>query len=273
VPRHRRIASAVFYGAVLLVLVSVLTGTVTLVLPQPFAAHVSRNSEGYVIVLLLAAWIEFVQPRLPRARAGVLLTLAAAATSFAIGVLLVTGPLPTVVATLNEGFFAVAFLLCWVQAPRPLPWPVWLVPVVAALVPVLLISFDPVVRAAEIIAALVLFPIGLDVVDPGILRPGCRRRLPVVGPWMVALVVLAVGLHVLVRDHPPTDVENVVGFLSRVNEVVIAMFVFHLYFTVLGQAPARSRSGVRTGLVPPDGRSAGTLSWTRPAPRRRTTGG
>jgi hypothetical protein len=212
------------------------------------AEHVSRNSEGYVMALGVAAWIEFVRPALGSVRRTTGVTSAAAVAALAVGVFLLRGPVPGVVGTLNEAFFALAVLVGWLELPRPVPAVAWLLPVGSFLVACLLSSHPAVVAAAEYLAAYVLFPVGLDLVDPGILQARVPTRLPLVLGWMAVLVVLAVTVHVLAPDPLPDGVADVIRYLSRINETVIAVLLVHLYLTVLGMAPARRRPPDRVGV-------------------------
>ncbi len=239
--RHARWARWGFYGLLVLLVLSILTGVLKAVAPAGLAAHLSRNSEGYVMALVLAAWIEFVRPRMGRGPRMVEATVGAAVACLAAGLFLVLGPLPSVVGTLNEGFFALAVLVCWVQLPRPVPKAAWLLPVVAFLTAVLFASHPDVVSAAEYLAAYVIFPIGLDLVDPGILRPGVRTRRPLVLAWMGLLVVFVIVVHVLPGLRLMDGIEDVARFLSRITEALVAMFLTHLYLTLLDMAPARRR--------------------------------
>jgi hypothetical protein len=47
--------------------------------------------------------------------------------------------------------------------------------------------------------------------------------------------------HLLRTPAPQGPGQDLVDFLSRVNEVFIAVFFVHVYFTVLGMAPGRTR--------------------------------
>jgi hypothetical protein len=247
--RHARWVRSGFYGILLLVLLSILTGALEAVVPAGLAGHVSRNSEGYVMVLVLAAWIEFVRPRMGRGPRAVMVTLGAAAACLAIGFYLDLGPLPSVVGTLNEAFFALAVLLCWVQLPRPLPQVAWLLPVVSLLTAVFFASHPDVVAAAEYLAAYVVFPIGLDLVDPGILRRGVPTSRQLVVAWMGLLVVFALVVHELPALHLVDGVEDIAAFLSRITEALVAMFLTHLYLTLLDMAPARRRERAPVGTA------------------------
>lgn len=236
------VTRTVFYGAVVLLLVLIVTGVVTAALPAGVAGQISHNSEGYAILLVLALWIEFARPRIGHDARGWTVAAAAALSSLALAFFMLLGPLPPSLATLNEAFFALPVLILWTQLPRPVPPVLWLLPVVAVLIPAVGDGSDAVIRAAEVLMAFVFFPVAFDVVDRSLLRPGLPVRKPLVVAWMVFIVVLAVSMHAF-RDASPTGfVQGAVDYLSRVNEIFIAVFFIHLYFTILGMAPrARPR--------------------------------
>jgi hypothetical protein len=239
---REHLTRVLFYGAVLLLLVSTVTGLLAALLPEDVATSGAHNSEGYVILLGVAAWIEFVRPRIPPGAWRV--TAAASGTSLAVALVLLLAGLPTPLATLNEAFFALAVLIPWLQLPRPVPRPAFALPLVAAAVPVVLHGDAAVVRADEVLAAFVLFPIALDLVDRGILDPRQPRRLPLVVAWLAGIVVVVLAAHLLRTPAPQGPGQDLVDFLSRVNEVFIAVFFVHVYFTVLGMAPGRTRGSL-----------------------------
>jgi hypothetical protein len=249
VPERARLTRAVFYATVLLLLASIVSGLLPALLPEDVATPGAHNSEGYVILLVLAAWIELVRPRI--APGAWTVTAAASGTSLAVALVLLLGGLPTPLATLNEGFFALAVLIPWLQLPRPVPAPAFALPLVAAAVPVVLHGNDAVVRAAEVLAAFVLFPIALDLVDRSILDPRQPRRLRLLAAWLTGIVVLVLAVHLLRTAEPQNLGQDLVDFLSRLNEVFIAVFFVHVYFTVLGMAPGRTRGSPRVPAEPP----------------------
>ena len=60
----RRFLPPLFYGGVGLALVGSLVPFWSDVLPGPLATRIGHNSEAYLFVLVLAAWIQYVRPRL-----------------------------------------------------------------------------------------------------------------------------------------------------------------------------------------------------------------
>ena len=87
-PRNRRqnVLGWVYYGGLLLLLGAILTMLLGQLLPARLAERIGFNSEGYVMALVLGAWIQTVLPRLtevtrwriPLAAAAVCLALALA---------------------------------------------------------------------------------------------------------------------------------------------------------------------------------------------------
>lgn len=60
----RRVLPVSYDGAVLLLLVLAVAGVTGHVFPHLLARHVSEDSEGWVLALLLPAWLQYVRPRL-----------------------------------------------------------------------------------------------------------------------------------------------------------------------------------------------------------------
>ena len=85
------------------------------IIPEGTEAHVSRNSEGMVALLLLTSWILYVRSR----PAGVspVVTAAVAGGLVLLGVVLLVGDFTSTVRTLNEPCFAMAVLTVYVALP------------------------------------------------------------------------------------------------------------------------------------------------------------
>src|SRR5690349_1588876 len=84
--RGWRIAAAwVYYGGLSVLMILIITKVLKEdILPGTVGRHISNDSEGYVLALVLAAWIEFVRPRLAVRRAEWAVTAAAAVVMFLI---------------------------------------------------------------------------------------------------------------------------------------------------------------------------------------------
>ena len=110
----------IFYGG----LVTIITGILVEIfpfLPGAVADRISQNSEGLLLALIMALWIQFVRPGLSGATRERPITLAAASICLAIGVFLLVTDFPSKYRTLNETFLAAAILIPYVQIRRPLP--------------------------------------------------------------------------------------------------------------------------------------------------------
>lgn len=228
-----RLLTIAYFGALAVLLALILTGTVSTVLPGGLAGQVSRNSEGLLVVLAVSLWIQFVRVR-PMTRPQVLaVALLAAAAWGIVGLVLLFGPAPAQLVTLNESAFALALLLPYLQLRRPLPlWGWLLLPVLAVAIP-LIGGANPVTTdLAEAFGALFLIPLSVDAVDRGILDRSPVSLFRVLA-WMAVLVGVVVALHAFVDFTPVGLFEEVTRYLSRVTEMIIASLMLHTYFSLL----------------------------------------
>src|SRR5215218_5401737 len=167
---RQRLLPIVFYGGLLLVLASILFQWLGRIAPDAISTRVGHNSEGYLAAVVVAGWIQYVRPRLTGHRREWLVTALAAAAALAVGLLLVASDLPSRWRTLNETFLALALLLPYLQLRRPLLRAVPIAIAVALFGS--LVAFEStaaVTDLAETFGILILAPIGLDLVDRGIL--------------------------------------------------------------------------------------------------------
>ena len=242
-------ARAVFYGVTVVVVVGVLAQLFAEVMPDRVASRIAHNSEGFVLALLLALWIEFARPRLAGTAREWPVTLAVAAGCTVLAVLLLQSDLPSRFRTLNETFLASAVVVPYLQLRRPLPARL-AVAASASVLAVIVVAnrTTVVVDLAEALAVLVLVPIGFDLVDRGILDPRAATSPRLRLGWYVGLVVAPIAFSVLEYQ---VGFSGVLGeatrYSVRVTEAFIALFLVELYLAVgLGrvgrEAPAR-RSG------------------------------
>ena len=237
-PRSRRqnVLGWVYYGGLLVLLAAILTMLLGRLLPTRLAERIGFNSEGYVVALVLGAWIQAVLPRLTEVTRW-RITLAAAGACLAIALALYTSELPSRFKTLNESFFALSLILPYLALARPLHrWPRvvsagLLVAVVAG------VAVGPadsaVVLLAETMAALILVPVAFDFVDRGILEPHSTTVTELRYCWYVLLIVvplLVVLLGTDVRDGG--GFHKVLQYLGRVHEAVIGILLVQLYLAV-----------------------------------------
>src|SRR5689334_17422006 len=74
----------VYYGGLCVLVALCASKTLTVLIPGTVGRHVADDSEGYVLALLLPAWIEYIRPRVAGRRSEWVVTAAAAAVMFGI---------------------------------------------------------------------------------------------------------------------------------------------------------------------------------------------
>jgi hypothetical protein len=227
------VGSAVLYGSCVLLILGSTTGFLARSLPTAIGPRLAHNSEAWVLILGLSAWIQFVGPKLKDRRDEWPITALAAVAFFLGGIVMVYASIPVTVATLNEGMFGLALLVPYVQVRRPIPSAVpWLV---AGLVTIVAIAFNGtgvVTDQAETIGFLVLIPIGLDAVDRGILDDVATTRRAVRFAWYSFLVAFPL-LEAVVERHSPHGIAgHAFRYGVRMNESFIAALAISLYFAV-----------------------------------------
>ena len=240
-----------YYGGLALVLALILLQLLDEVLGKRLATHIGHNSEAYLAALVLSAWIQYVRPRLAGRRAEWPTALLVGVIMLVIGIALVQTHLPSRFRTLNEAFIALGILIPYVQARRPLNRIVsYLLPGVVLLL-VLVVGDRGVVRdQAESAAMLILIPIGLDLIDRGILQSDAVTSVRVRWSWYAALVLIPI-VFVALRKGAHVDgwAGNRMLYSQRGLEGYIATFFIEVYFAVfLGWVgrrvtPAHRRSG------------------------------
>lgn len=253
------LSDVAYYGGLLALLTLILIKAIAHVLPGGIAAHVSRNSEGLLVVLVISAGIQFLRPRVtPSVRWRV--AAVAAAGWAVIGCVLRFAPLPSQVQTLNEAAFALVLLLPYVLLPRPLQSWAWLLPIGAVVIPAVAGSTSIVTDLAETFGALVLIPLCVDLVDGGILD-GSAVPLRRVLLWMAFLVVVVLVLQASFDPNPTGLIDQVLRYVSRVIEMFLAAVLLHGFFSVL--RPELRLAQPSPDVVPIEGR--------QPVDRRTST--
>lgn len=235
-----------YYGVLLVAMTTILTDTLGLVLPADLARRIGFNSEGYVLALVLGAYLQF---GLPRLRGSVRWTIAllAAGISLAIALGLFTTDLPSRFKTLNEAFFALAVVLPYVTLTRPLHrWPVLASAAMLAAI-VFGVVTSPgesvVVLLAETFAVLVLTPLAFDIVDRGILDAAARTSAGLRYCWYAGLILIPVVVVLLGNDaRTGGGFGEVLEYVGRTHEAVLGLLLVQLYFAV-----ALRRTGRPTG--------------------------
>lgn len=234
--RRGAVLAALYYGGLVLLLTAILSQTLTAVLPAGLARRIGFNSEGYTLAVLLAAYIQFVLPRLRGSARWVVAPLVAA-TSLAIALGLFNSDLPSRFKTLNETFFALVLVLPYVTLARPLHrWPgLASTTVLAAIVLGVITSptDSPVVLLAEAFAVLALAPLAFDIVDRAILDPTARTSTVLRYSWYGALILVPLVVVVLGTDiRDGGGVHAVLDYVGRTHEGVIGLLLVQLYLAV-----------------------------------------
>jgi hypothetical protein len=233
--RHRTVLSVAFYATVAAVLVAVLAQLFPLFLPDALAGRIGHNSEGLLLALVIAAWIQFVRPRLTGTDREWVVTALVAGLCLALGLFLVLTDLPSRFRTLNEPLLAAALLVPYVQVRRPLPGrsALWLALGVLT-VTVVFNRTAVITDLAEMLAALILVPLALDVVDRGILDPEAETSRPLRYAWYGFLVLAPIVFSVLQYQ---VGFDGVLGealrYSVRIAEVFVTLLLVELYAAVM----------------------------------------
>lgn len=234
--RSRTKALAVlFYGGLALVLALILLERLDDVIGAKLAGHIGHNSETYLAALVLGLWIQFVRPRLAATRYEWVVAIAVGVVLLAIGIALVQTHLPSRFRTLNEAFVAVGLLVPYVQLRRPLPRAVT-IGLPAALILLVLAAGDVGVieNQAESVVMLILIPIGLDLVDRGILQSDAVTSVRTRWAWYATLVLVPIVFVALRKGaHVGGWAGDRMLYSQRGLEGYLLVFFLEVYFAVL----------------------------------------
>ncbi len=247
----QRAVAGVYYGGLVVLLALIITKTLPHVIPGKAGKHIAQDSEGWVLALLLPLWIEYARPRLAGRRTEWVATTAVALLMFAVLLLLYNShSIIGSVKTLNETFFALIFLIPYVQPIRRPPQYVAWGCALAVLVLLLVIDHTSlmglVTNLAEGVVMMIIAPIAFDVTDRGILQPDRPSPLRLRQAWWVLLLILPV-LFILVRHaHVGGPAGAADYYATRAQEAFAGMLLLELYFAVRrsrwlnpgGEAPA-----------------------------------
>ena len=239
-----RAVLALFLGGLLLLLLAVLTQALPLLLPDALAAAIGRNSEGYVVALATAAWLQLARPRLAGGRGWAVVAVASAACA-GVAVALVGSDLPSRFVTLNESFAALALVLPYLQVRRPLPRGAAVALSGAVLVVVVLGERTGAVTAlAEAFGVLLLLPLATDVAHRRMVDADAPPTPVRTGLWCLLLVVVPVTFSVLADGPGPAGVAGeVVRYGVRVHEAFIGVLLLHALVALQHLSSRRGRAG------------------------------
>ena len=249
-----------FYAGFALLLGLILTDTLRDIIPDGIAVRIGYNSEAYLFILVLAAWIQYVRPALEagsdRRRWG--WTLAAAVLCALVSIWLITvdpSEVPYRVKTLNETTVALTLILPYVMLRRPLPQAVLAAVPVLVAITVWGVMTSPdgwIVDLAESFGFWILAVLAFDVIDRGILDPGAPTSARVRWVWYAVLavepiIVSAVGTEA--RAGGGLVAETLL-WLGRVHESFIGIVVVSVYFTVIHGRTGRTKKGRPPAAMP-----------------------
>jgi hypothetical protein len=224
-----------YYGGLVLGLALILLQLLDDVVGKSLAAHIGHNSEAYLAALVLGAWIQFVRPRLAGSKAEWPVALLVGVVMLVIGIALVQTDLPSRFRTLNEAFIGLGFLIPYVQARRPLNQIVSLgLPGIALLLALVAGNTGVIKDQAESVLMLILVPIGLDLVDRGILQSDAVTSTVRRFAWYAALILVPLAFVALRRGgHVGGWAGNRMLYSQRGLEGYILAFFLGVYFAVL----------------------------------------
>lgn len=251
-------ARALVYGFFLVVLVVILTGSMTKIVHGEAGLAISRNSEGFLMLLAVCFWIDVVRPRLlapgpsspsspwgdsdQTGQTGRTGQTAQSRRSWAVvglvavvllvgGLLLRQAPLPSRIVTLNEAVIGLAFIVPYLQLRRPVSRWAAVLPVAAVIVAAVGGSNAFTTDMAEAFGGMVLFPLVVDVIDRPLLEGrAVRARVNIAAGTGLLLLILVI--HVLTPHHPVGLVPNVLYYLQRATEMFVASAVVLGYYAL-----------------------------------------
>lgn len=219
------------YGFFLAVMAIILAGQMTKLVPGGLGLTISRNSEGFLMLLAVCFWIDVVHPRLDRSARSWAIVLGVGVLLLVGGLLLRQAPFVSRVVTLNEAVIGLGVILPYLHLRRPVSRWALVLPIAGVVIPAIGGSNTFTTDMAEAFGGMVLFPLVVDVIDRGLLLDRVARpRRNIVAAVALLLVILVV--HVVTPHHPLGIVPNVLYYLQRATEMFIAAAVVLLYYAL-----------------------------------------
>jgi hypothetical protein len=255
--RRRAVVAAIYYLGLCLLLGLIVSKTWSHIVPGSVGRHIANDSEGYLLALVLPAWIDFVRPRLAGRSAQWPVTAVATAVCLGVTVLLYnTTTIIGSIKTLNETFFALALLIPYVQLTRRPSVNVGVALAVASIVLLVIVeqtAWLPVSTAlAEGVVMLNLAPLMFDVFDRGILQPDEPSPLRLRQAWWALMVLVPLGFIAVghLDHHLPSPLMSVDVYGRRAQEAFVGMFLIGIYYFL---RPTQRAGGVEIpGQAPRD---------------------
>jgi hypothetical protein len=233
--KRQLVVSTLYYVGLAGVLAFIWLDLFSRFLPAELATRIGYNSEGFMLALLLAAWIQFVRPRLAGTSRGWLVSLLVAAGFLVVGFLLLTSDLPSMFVTLNETCFGLSPLIIYLQARRPLPNGVAATVAVTMLsIIALSIATDIVINLAETFVMLLLAPVAFDLVDRGILDRHASTSSRLRYGWYAVLILVPITFSTIWHSDAldPGLAYRIVNYEVRTQEAFVGILLTSLYFAV-----------------------------------------
>ncbi|WP_028644878.1 hypothetical protein [Nocardioides sp. URHA0020] len=249
-PATRSSATAWFVAFIVVeaaVLLAIVTGLLPHLLPAGLATQVGHNSESFALAILLSCTVLW-QRRRPD-DGGRWWTAGMAATAVALGVLglLLLGldGAPRL-KTLNEPVFAAALLVPYC-AVRPRSRWLATTSLVVLVLTVALFGTDLVRLQAECVVALILAPVGLDLVARWMLARQVSDSVAAAWVWTAFLFLTPFALMALKPLDLGSFLDATVLYAARGNEAFWGLALVHA-LGLLAWAPRAT--GLRRGAHP-----------------------
>lgn len=235
--------AAVFVAIEAVVLLLIVTQQLPRLMPERLATQIGHNSESFILAILLTSYLGWRRlhatsaGRGGRRRVGLgpVATVLMMSTVFVLGLVLLGLDNPRL-KTLNEPVFAVAVLIgyCALTPRRPA---LALGSGVALAFTAAFFGTDLVRLQAECLVALILAPIGFDLMSRWILSPGLVQSLLPGVLWGGFLLLAPFGLMVLKPLDLGWFVDDAVLYAARGNEAFWGLFLVQL-LALLAWRPA-----------------------------------
>jgi hypothetical protein len=227
----RRVRSAIFYTAMVVALLVLVTKTQQKFLPGGLATQVGHNSEAFLFALLVSAEIQILRTRARTPR--LLVGMAICGVVFVVlGLSLREADLPGTLTTLNEPVVGAGFLLFYLCLPRSRTTAV-LSAVSVTICIAVLFHTTFVLDQAESLVPLALAGPAIDIFDPRLMGGDSSGKKAWRLIWVMTLTLLALVLIPLgawAREDLSGGVATTIDYLRRAIEGYWGWVFVHAYF-------------------------------------------
>lgn len=237
-------AKAVLYIGLIVLLGLILTTTLNDLLPNKLGLFLGYNSEAYVALLILCAWIDWARPRLQGTSVGLRVSIATGALLLGAGFLLQHAPWPSQFVTLNEALFGCAVAIPYLQQRRPsLLSTLTLIGLSVAIPAVAGGQSAFVTDMAEAFGVIVAVALVAGLIDAQLLLRGPVLRGRSLSAAFVVFVLMAIT-KVVTPDQPEGIAQNILFYVQRANEGLVVAIVMLCYFATRPTSPVEDREPV-----------------------------